>query len=60
MYIIILYTFLMVSSRCISLYNSVLLKQVYPANKIVHTTEITNAVYYNAVDTTVRNKNAPM
>lgn len=58
--IIILYTVLMVSSRCISLCSSALLKQVYPAHNIVHTTEITNVVYYNAVDTTVRNKNAPM
>lgn len=60
MYIIILYTFLMVSSRCISLCNFALLKPVYLAHNIVHTTEITNVVYYLAVDTTVRNKNAPM
>lgn len=54
---IILYTFLMVSSRCISLCNSALLKQVYPALNIVHKTEIFNVVYYHAVYTTVRNNN---
>lgn len=54
---IILYTSLMVSSRCISLCNSALLKQVYPALNIVHTTEIFNVVYYHSVDTTVRNNN---